>query len=44
LSINKRRLAANERYLPIADVLLRDEYLVVGKGRREYALVRIVGA
>jgi tyrosyl-tRNA synthetase len=44
LSINKRRLAANERYLPIADVLLRGEYLIVGKGRREYALVRIVGA
>jgi tyrosyl-tRNA synthetase len=43
LSINKRRLAASERYLPIGDVLIQGAYIVVGKGRRDYALVRIAG-
>jgi tyrosyl-tRNA synthetase len=43
LSINKRRLAPHERYLPITDLLIGGEYIVVGKGRRDYALVRIAG-
>jgi tyrosyl-tRNA synthetase len=43
LSINKRRLAPNERYLPLNDALIQGEYVVVGKGRRDYALVRIAG-
>jgi tyrosyl-tRNA synthetase len=43
LSINKRRLAAGERHLPIGDALIQGEYIVVGKGRRDYALVRIAG-
>jgi tyrosyl-tRNA synthetase len=43
LSINKRRLAPSERHLPLGDVVIRGQYVVVGKGRREYALVRIVG-
>jgi tyrosyl-tRNA synthetase len=43
LSINKRRLAPSERYLPVGDLLIRGEYIVVGKGRRDYALVRIAG-
>ena len=42
LSINKRRLAPTERYVPLDDTLIRGEYVVVGKGRREYAMVRIV--
>ena len=42
LSINKRRLRSTERHVPIADALVRGEYIVVGKGRRDYALVRIV--
>lgn len=44
LSINKRRLAATERYVPVDDALIRGEYVVVGKGRRDYALVRVTGA
>ena len=44
LSINKRRLATTERYVAIQDALIRGEYVVVGKGRRDYALVRIAGA
>jgi tyrosyl-tRNA synthetase len=42
LSINKRRLAPTERYVSVDDVLIQGEYIVVGKGRRDYALVRIV--
>jgi tyrosyl-tRNA synthetase len=41
LSINKRRLTPDERHLSVADVLIHDAYIVVGKGRRDYALVRI---
>jgi tyrosyl-tRNA synthetase len=41
LSINKRRLAASERYLTASDILIREQYVVVGKGRRDYAMVRI---
>jgi tyrosyl-tRNA synthetase len=44
LSINKRRLAAGERYVSVDEALIRGEFIVVGKGRREYALVRVAGA
>jgi tyrosyl-tRNA synthetase len=43
LSINKQRLAPDERHLLLPEVLIRGEYVVVGKGRRDYALVRIAG-
>jgi tyrosyl-tRNA synthetase len=42
LSINKRRVAPSERFVSV-DEVIRGEYVVVGKGRRDYALVRIVG-
>jgi tyrosyl-tRNA synthetase len=42
LSVNKRRLAGTERYVAVDDILIRGEYVVVGKGRRDYALVRVV--
>jgi tyrosyl-tRNA synthetase len=42
LSINKRRIAPSERFVSVEEVI-RGEYVVVGKGRRDYALVRIVG-
>ena len=42
LSINKRRLAPTERYVPLTESLIRGSYVVVGKGRRDYVLVRIV--
>jgi tyrosyl-tRNA synthetase len=41
LSINKRRLAPSERYINAADTLIQESYVVVGKGRRDYALVRV---
>ncbi len=41
LSINKRRLGPTERYVPLNDALIGGGYVVVGKGRRDYALVRI---
>jgi tyrosyl-tRNA synthetase len=42
LSVNKRRVAATERYVLADETLIRGEYVVVGKGRRDYALVRLV--
>jgi tyrosyl-tRNA synthetase len=42
LSINKRRLAAADRYVAPADVLIRGQYVIVGKGRRDYAVVRVM--
>jgi tyrosyl-tRNA synthetase len=43
LSINKRRLAPADRYVHLGETLIRGEFIVVGKGRRDYALVRIAG-
>ena len=42
VSVNKRKLGAQERYLDANAVLLRGAYVVVGKGRREYAVVRVI--
>jgi tyrosyl-tRNA synthetase len=42
ISVNKQRLGAEERYLESALVLLTDGHIVLGKGRREYAVVRVV--
>ena len=41
VSINKRKLAADEKTLRASDVLLDGGYVIVGKGKREYALVRV---
>jgi tyrosyl-tRNA synthetase len=43
LSINKRRLEPAERHVPIGRALIQNAYIVVGKGRRDYALVRVLG-
>ncbi len=42
VSINRRRVAGTERYLPVSETLLRGGHIVVGKGKRDYALVRVV--
>jgi tyrosyl-tRNA synthetase len=42
LSINKRRLEPAERHVSVGGALIRGEFVIVGKGRREYALVRVV--
>jgi tyrosyl-tRNA synthetase len=41
VSVNKRKLAASERYVETAAVLLRGRHVILGKGKREYALVRV---
>ncbi len=42
VSVNKRKLAASERYVNEADVLLAGRYVILGKGKREYALVQLL--
>ena len=41
VSVNKRKLPAGERHVPASDVLLRGGHVVVGKGKRDYALLRV---
>ena len=41
VSVNKRKLAASERHVPAGDALLRGGHVVVGKGKRDYALLRV---
>jgi tyrosyl-tRNA synthetase len=41
VSVNKRKLAASDRHLRAGDALLRGGHVVVGKGKRDYALVRV---
>jgi len=41
VSINKRKLGAADRHVPASDVLLRGGHVVVGKGKRDYALLRV---
>jgi tyrosyl-tRNA synthetase len=42
ISVNKRKLGAGERVLDPTAVLLAGGYVVLGKGRRDYAVVRVV--
>ena len=41
VSVNKRRLAASERLVPVADTMLRDGHVVVGKGKRDFSVLRV---
>ena len=41
VSVNKRKLAASERHVPAGEALLRGGHVVVGKGKRDYALLRV---
>ena len=41
VSVNKRKLAAADRHEPASDVLLRGGHVVVGQGKRDYALLRV---
>lgn len=43
VSVNKRKLAAGDRHIAASDVLLRGGHVVVGKGKRDYALLRVTG-
>ena len=41
VSVNKKKLAAGDRYIPVSDALLSGGHVVVGKGKRDYALLRV---
>ncbi|CAN5774339.1 tyrosine--tRNA ligase [soil metagenome] len=41
VSINKRKMTSAERQVPAGDALLLGEYIVVGKGKRDFAVVRV---
>ena len=41
VSVNKRKLSASDRHLPASDALLTGGHVVVGKGKRDYALLRV---
>jgi tyrosyl-tRNA synthetase len=41
VSVNKRKLAGGDRHVSATDVLLRGGHVVVGKGKRDYALLRV---
>ena len=41
VSVNKRKLVATDRHLPAEATLLRGGHVVVGKGKRDYAVLRV---
>jgi len=41
VSVNKRKLAASDRHVPASEALLAGGHVVVGKGKRDYALLRV---
>lgn len=41
VSVNKHKLAAGDRNVPVANALLRGGHVVVGKGKRDFALIRV---
>ena len=41
VSVNKRKIGAGERLVPRADVMLRGGHVVVGKGKRDYAVLKV---
>ena len=41
VSLNRRKLAADERYVDAARVLLAGNHIIVAKGKKEYALARV---
>jgi tyrosyl-tRNA synthetase len=42
VSVNKRKLGPAERYLDAGTVLLAGRHVILGKGKREYALVHVL--
>ena len=43
VSVNKRKIGASERSVARADAMLRGGHVVIGKGKREYAVVKVRG-
>jgi len=42
VSVNKRKLGAADRYVPVESALLAGRHVIVSKGRREHGVVRIL--
>ena len=42
VSVNKRKLGAQNRYIDASAVLLHGSYVILGKGKRDYAVVRVL--
>ena len=43
MSVNKRKIGAAERLLPRAEAMLRGAHIVVGKGKRDFAVLKVRG-
>lgn len=41
VSVNKRKVSASERHVAASEALLRGRHVVVGKGRRDFAVLQI---
>jgi tyrosyl-tRNA synthetase len=41
VSVNKRKIGAAERLVPRDDALLRGGHVVVGKGKKDYAVLKV---
>jgi tyrosyl-tRNA synthetase len=42
VAVNKRKVAAGDRLIERSDAVLQDGYVVIGKGKRDVAVVRVV--
>ena len=43
VSVNKRKLAAADRYIVATEAMLRGQHILMGKGKRDYAVLRVQG-
>ena len=43
VSVNRHRLPAGDRFVIGDEVLIRGEYIIVGKGKRDFAVLRVTG-
>jgi tyrosyl-tRNA synthetase len=43
ISLNRRKLTGSDRYIDPTSALLAGRHIVLGKGKREYALLRVTG-
>jgi tyrosyl-tRNA synthetase len=43
VSVNRQRLPAGDRFVFGDEVLIRGEYIIVGKGKRDFAVLRVRG-
>jgi tyrosyl-tRNA synthetase len=41
VTVNKHKIAASARHLPSSEASLRGGHVVVGKGKRDFALLRV---